>query len=189
MPHSGQLHLILLFALKLFRNLDISRAIRAKVLVMASALPFVKRVWSSFLATSGLEPILIPRLKLLDAVPGYVKMELTIEKSHTNRLQILHGGTVASLVDLAGSLAVSSRGMYSTGVSTDLNVTYISSGGKVGDKIFIESKCHKLGRNLAFTSVEFFKSHKYELFARGTHTKYIAAAIKDENNRLEEYKA
>ncbi|KAK9390746.1 hypothetical protein V1515DRAFT_613201 [Lipomyces mesembrius] len=181
---------------------------------MASALPFVKRVWSSFLTTSGLEPILIPRLKLLDAVPGYVRMELTIEKSHTvsstsrskyrscvltakrmqNRLQILHGGTVATLVDLAGSLAVSSRGMYSTGVSTDLNVTYISSGGKVGDKIFIESKCHKLGRSLAFTSVELFKSHKYELFARGTHTKYIAAAMKDasdlfmENNRLEEYK-
>ncbi|KAK9482497.1 hypothetical protein V1527DRAFT_499102 [Lipomyces starkeyi] len=147
---------------------------------MASALPFVKRVWSSFLATSGLEPILIPRLKLLEAVPGYVKMELTIEKSHTvsstsrssiiscvltakrmqNRLQILHGGTVASLVDLAGSLAVSSRGMYSTG----------------------ESRCHKLGRSLAFTSVEFFKSHKYELFARGTHITFIATAMKDACN-------
>ncbi|KAJ8103125.1 HotDog domain-containing protein [Lipomyces tetrasporus] len=156
---------------------------------MKSALPFVQRVWSSFLMTSGLEPTLIPRLKLVDAVPGHVKLELTIEKSHTNRLEILHGGTVASLADLAGSLAVSSRGMFSTGVSTDLNVTYISSGGKIGDKIFIESKCHKLGRSLAFTTVEFYKSQKYELFARGTHTKYVAAAMKDENNRLEEYNA
>lgn len=38
-----------------------------------------------------------------------------------NRLNILHGGTIASMVDLGGSLAVASMGLYSTGVSTDLN--------------------------------------------------------------------
>ena len=57
-----------------------------------------------------------------------------------NRLNILHGGTIASmgtlstkelnehgprlifsLVDLGGSLAVASRGLFATGVSTDLN--------------------------------------------------------------------
>jgi acyl-coenzyme A thioesterase 13 len=37
-----------------------------------------------------------------------------------NRLKILHGGTIASLVDLGGSLAVASKGHYATGVSTDL---------------------------------------------------------------------
>ncbi|ODQ73984.1 hypothetical protein LIPSTDRAFT_38857, partial [Lipomyces starkeyi NRRL Y-11557] len=71
---------------------------------------------------------------------------------------------------------------YSTGVSTDLNVTYISPGGKVGTYHSDPFRCHKLGRSLAFNSVEFFKSHKYELFARGTHTKYIAAAMKDASN-------
>lgn len=40
-----------------------------------------------------------------------------------NRLNILHGGTIASMVDLGGSLAVASMGLYSTGVSTDLNGT------------------------------------------------------------------
>lgn len=38
-----------------------------------------------------------------------------------NRLNILHGGTIASMVDLGGSLAVASMGLYATGVSTDLN--------------------------------------------------------------------
>lgn len=38
-----------------------------------------------------------------------------------NRLNILHGGTIASMVDLGGSLAVASRGLFATGVSTDLN--------------------------------------------------------------------
>ncbi|KAK9379007.1 HotDog domain-containing protein [Kockiozyma suomiensis] len=164
------------------------------------ALNFVGRVWSSFLHSSGLEPTLIPKLSLVNAKPGHVSLQLAIEKSHTNRLEILHGGTVAAIVDLAGSLAVSSRGMYSTGVTTDLNVTYISSGGKVGDTIHIEGYCHKLGRSLAFTTVEFYKpaSHSpafmprrpnnLELFARGTHTKYVAHAMKDSNNRLDQFR-
>lgn len=57
------------------------------------------------------------------------------------------------MVDLGGSLAVASRGLFATGVSTDLNgmysyqwgvmgyadqggvVTYLNSGGKIGDLI------------------------------------------------------
>lgn len=81
-----------------------------------------------------------------------------------NRLTILHGGTIASMVDLGGSLAVASRGLFATGVSTDLNgifppspilmnrrtdssvsaiVTYLNSGGKVGDTIRAEATCDK----------------------------------------------
>jgi hypothetical protein len=46
-------------------------------------------------------------------------------------------------VDLGGSLAVASRGLFATGVSTDLNVTYLSSGGKIGDLIKAEVTCDK----------------------------------------------
>jgi acyl-coenzyme A thioesterase 13 len=41
-----------------------------------------------------------------------------------NRLKTIHGGTLASLVDLGGSLAVASTGRFATGVSTDLNGMY-----------------------------------------------------------------
>jgi acyl-coenzyme A thioesterase PaaI-like protein len=47
------------------------------------------------------------------------------------------------MVDLGGSLALASRGLFSTGVSTDLNVTYLNSGGKVGDLIRGEVVCDK----------------------------------------------
>lgn len=63
-------------------------------------------------------------------------------------------------VDLGGSLAVASRGLYATGVSTDLNgelswnpanaesdqvslVTYLNSGGQVGDVLNAVVKCDK----------------------------------------------
>lgn len=47
------------------------------------------------------------------------------------------------MTDLGGSLAVASRGLFSTGVSTDLSVTYLSSGGKIGDLIRAEVSCDK----------------------------------------------
>lgn len=47
------------------------------------------------------------------------------------------------MVDTSGSLALASRGLYSTGVSTDLSVTYLNAGGKVGDLIKGEVICDK----------------------------------------------
>jgi acyl-coenzyme A thioesterase 13 len=47
------------------------------------------------------------------------------------------------LVDLGGSLAVASRGLFATGVSTDLSVTYLNSGGQVGDTIKAVVTCDK----------------------------------------------
>ena len=114
-------------------------------------------------------------MRITAAVPGKVNFELDIQKYHTNRLGIIHGGyvttlfldfsppiacgrsphsnfengldtpfsTIASMVDASGSLAVASRGLFATGVSTDLNVTYLNSGGKVGDTIRGEVLCDK----------------------------------------------
>jgi acyl-coenzyme A thioesterase 13 len=48
-------------------------------------------------------------------------------------MQTIHGGTIASLVDLGGSLAVASTGRFMTGVSTDLNGMYGLNGGFLVD--------------------------------------------------------
>ncbi|KAL2381372.1 hypothetical protein RJ035_006467 [Blastomyces gilchristii] len=101
---------------------------------------------------------------------------------------ILHGGTIASMVDLGGSLALASRGLFSTGVSTDINVTYLNSGGKIGDKILAEVTCDKFGKTLAFTSIKFTNSQN-EIFARGSHTKFVALAYKDPKNIVDQLKA
>ena len=108
-----------------------------------AALKFVRSVWESFKATSGVEPRLIEHMKITAATPGKVNFELPIERQHTNRLGILHGATIATMVDTSGSLALASRGLYSTGVSTDLSVTYLNSGGKIGDTVRGEVVCDK----------------------------------------------
>ncbi|KAJ5935615.1 hypothetical protein N7466_005162 [Penicillium verhagenii] len=150
-----------------------------------TTLKFVRSVWESFRANSGLEPRLLDSLRVTAARPGTVNFELEVQKQHTNRLNILHGGTIASMVDLGGSLAVASRGLFSTGVSTDLNVTYLNSGGKVGDKILAEVTCDKFGKTLAFTNIKFTNA-KGDIVARGSHTKYVTLAWRDPSNIVEE---
>jgi uncharacterized protein (TIGR00369 family) len=83
------------------------------------------------------------KIRITAALPGKVNFELPVLKKHTNRLGILHGGTLASMVDLGGSLALASRGLFSTGVSTDLNVTFLNSGGTIGDVVRGEAICDK----------------------------------------------
>ncbi|KAF2232520.1 esterase, partial [Viridothelium virens] len=143
-------------------------------------------VWQSFRANSGLEPRLLDGLRVTAARPGTVNFELDIKKEHTNRLNILHGGTIASMVDLGGSLAVASKGLFTTGVSTDLSVTYLNSGGVIGDTLRAEVTCDKFGKTLAYTSIR-FTNVNHELVARGSHTKYVAAAWKDPNNKTDEF--
>lgn len=90
-------------------------------------------------------------MRITAAEPGKVNFELPIEKQHTNRLGILHGATLATMVDTSGSLALASRGLYSTGVSTDLSVTYLNAGGKIGDLVKGEVICDKCRSQLSFT--------------------------------------
>ncbi|KAL6865656.1 hypothetical protein ACO1O0_001751 [Amphichorda felina] len=142
---------------------------------MAKALSpkaFTKSVVRAFMRDSGLEPRLLGanRFRILDATNGRVDFELDIHKDHTNRLKTIHGGTLASLVDLGGSLAVASTGRFATGVSTDLNVTYLSPGGREGDVLKGVATCDKIGKTLAYTTVTFTNS-KGQLAARGSHTK------------------
>ncbi|QYS96041.1 4HBT domain-containing protein [Trichoderma simmonsii] len=128
---------------------------------------FTKAVMRSFMAESGLEPRLL---------------------HNRNRLQTIHGGTIASLVDLGGSLAVASTGRFATGVSTDLNVTYLSPGGRPGDILKGTAICEKIGKTLAYTTVQFYNS-KGQLAARGSHTKHVtqppfSSAITDYESRF-----
>lgn len=110
---------------------------------------------------------------MLSASAGRVDFELSILSSHTNRLKSLHGGTIASIVDLGGSLAVASMGRFYTGVSTDISVTYIAPGGEAGDVLKGTAICDKMGGKLAYTRVTLV-NQKGQLAAHGSHTKYVA---------------
>ncbi|KAF9585339.1 hypothetical protein BGW38_002821 [Lunasporangiospora selenospora] len=98
----------------------------------------------------------------------------------TNRLGGCHGGLLSTIVDVGGSLAIASESgkhglMSATGVSTDLNISFVS-GAKLGDKLTIDSRCDKIGGSLAYTTVEISVGDK--VVALGRHTKFVRLAHK-----------
>lgn len=44
-----------------------------------------------------------------------------------NLFKAVHGGVIASLVDIIGTAAIVTTGTVDTGVSVDINVTYVSA--------------------------------------------------------------
>lgn len=61
----------------------------------------------------------------VSAVPGKVICELKVEEEHINKLGTLHGGLIATLVDVISSMALINTG-GAPGVSVDMNITYVA---------------------------------------------------------------
>lgn len=145
-------------------------------------LTFVRNVWSDMLKRGGVEKVLFDQMKIVDAVPNKVTFELPVDERHINRLGIVHGGVLSTLVDIGGSLALCTHGVFATGVSTDLATTFLKAAGKPGQSVLIEAHCQRMGRTMAFTFVELKHPTTGELLARGNHTKYIANIWNSEKN-------
>ncbi|KAF9971378.1 hypothetical protein BGZ73_005707 [Actinomortierella ambigua] len=140
-----------------------------------TALKHVKRVWNNFLSQKGYDALALQELKLISATKGSCLAELKVGPQHLNRLGGCHGGLLSTIVDVGGSLAIAAEEMQSTGVSTDLNVSFVSSA-KQGDILSIYSRCDKVGGTLAFTTVEIKRGE--EVIALGRHTKFVRLAHK-----------
>lgn len=107
-------------------------------------LAFVQRVTRAFLRTGGHDATCYPSLHIHTARPGFVLGSLRVEKRNTNRLGTLHGGVICSLTDTMGSLALASKGLYSTGVSTDIHTTFVKPSA-LGEEVTVEGKVVSLG--------------------------------------------
>ncbi|TPX59449.1 hypothetical protein PhCBS80983_g02464 [Powellomyces hirtus] len=144
-----------------------------------SAIEAVRKTWASVVGFGGMDATILGKMKVVDACQksGTVVCEMAVEKHHLNRVEGLHGGTICTLVDIGGSLAIAARNASSyTGVSTDINVSFLS-GGKIGNKLRIHSVCNKAGRTLAYTTVRIESGDK--LLATGSHTKFVGNPPKD----------
>lgn len=145
----------------------------------ASVLAHVSRVATKKITASQPYALLIPTISIVSAsAEGLVTAELTLEPSHVNSLGGIHGTTSAAIIDFIGGMAIAAKsGGDKTGVSTDIHVSYVSSA-RVGDTVEVECRLNKLGRNVAFTSVEIRKkggdgTGAKKVLITGSHTKYV----------------
>ncbi|GAA5823113.1 hypothetical protein JCM11251_007491 [Rhodosporidiobolus azoricus] len=180
---------------------------------MSASKRFTTAVWRAFQQNKGHDANSFGHMRVVDATPGKVWAEMKVERHQVNRLQGLHGGLIASLVDTMGSLALASRGLFMTGVgssfpklpslgyflqfvvhdllstchwmgaqvSTDITITYVR-GAALDDVVQIRSELVNMGKTLAYTRTELSSAKTGKLLAYGSHTKYIADALKSPKN-------
>ena len=144
-------------------------------------LSHVTQVWKRIYASSPVYSFFFPNVNIVHATPGLLRARLVLGPNHINSKHTLHGSVSATLVDWAGGLVIASKGLDSTGLSTDLNVTYVSTA-KEGEEIEIEATLLRLGRNMGFTRVEIRKLNG-EVVACGNHTKYVVRDTKSEKEK------
>jgi acyl-coenzyme A thioesterase 13 len=112
-------------------------------------------------------------LEVTSIQSGRVTCTLTVTESLSNSYGTLHGGAAALLIDVAGTLAALSVDPTRPGVSVEMSQTFLRPA-PLGLMLFIEGKCLKSGKKLAFTDVEIrantFDGH---LIVVGQHTKAL----------------
>lgn len=142
---------------------------------MATALDNVLNVWNRTQQNSPIYNFLLEDVEIYEASKGVVRARLQVTDRQLNSKRGLHGAFSACVVDWAGGLAIASHGFESTGVSTDIHVSFISKAS-LGDWLEIESRTDRVGKTLGFTSVTVSKrgeDGQLSVVAQGSHTKYI----------------
>ncbi|XP_010547868.1 PREDICTED: acyl-coenzyme A thioesterase 13 [Tarenaya hassleriana] len=108
---------------------------------------------------------------------GRVICSMKVPPRLLNSGNFLHGGATATLVDLVGSAVIFTLGAPQTGVSVEINVSYLDAA-YVDEEIEIEAKSLRVGKAVAVVSVELRKKKTGKIIAQGRHTKYLAITSK-----------
>lgn len=131
----------------------------------------VRQRLQAFLEMGGFDKALVG-LQLVEAEAGKAKLRIVVDRSVQNLGGNLHGGAIATLVDDAGTLAIMTADRDGRpGVTTDLNVSYLVAG-RAGETVEIAAEVLKVGRTLAYVSVD-LRREDGTLLAQGRMTKFL----------------
>lgn len=113
-------------------------------------------------------------MHLVSAADGRAKVKLPVGRRVQNIGGSMHGGAVATLVDVIGTIAImTSDRLGRPGVTTDLNVSYFAAGKGV---VIAEAHVLKSGKTLAFVTVDVRREEDGVLVAQGRMTKHLGPA-------------
>jgi len=110
--------------------------------------------------------------RLVEAKDGRALARLEVTEAVQNIGGTLHGGAIATLVDDVGTCAIVTADRENRpGVTTDLNVSYFSPAPG-GSFVLAEANVLKIGKTLAFVTVDVKREKDGALVAQGRMTKF-----------------
>ncbi|XP_042375963.1 uncharacterized protein LOC121969784 isoform X1 [Zingiber officinale] len=116
-----------------------------------------------------IEGIALNGIRLDDIEHGRVLYSCTVTPRLGSPGGVLIGGVIATLVDVIGSIALSTCGLPTTGVSLDINISYLDAA-MIGEEIEIEAKVLHVREPITVISVKLRKKATGKLIAEGRHT-------------------
>jgi acyl-coenzyme A thioesterase 13 len=115
----------------------------------------------------------LARMELIEMSGGRARVRLPVDDSVVNMARTLHGGAIATLVDIVGTMAIMSADRNGRpGVTTDLNTSYLSAIPE-GDAAIADATALKVGRTMAFVTVDLRREKDGVLAAQGRMTKHL----------------
>ena len=111
-------------------------------------------------------------LVITEATPGSVKARLQVTPCITNRLDTLHGGAMATIVDVVTTLALATISPDRLGVSININTTYIRPV-PVGDYAIIDASVTRVGKSVANLEACIKIERNNAVACKGTHLKSL----------------
>ena len=106
-------------------------------------------------------------IELLDVKPGWAKTGMEIKDMHLNAGNVVQGGAIFTLADLAFAAAVNAYGNLALGIQT--SISYLKSASK--GYLYAEANIVNLHNKLAYFHVN-VTNDKDELIAVFTATAY-----------------
>ena len=129
----------------------------------------------TFRAAAGGYDACLTGMEVTAIGPEGVACSLVVSRALTNNYSTLHGGAIATIVDVVGTLAILGRDPLRPGISVEMNQSFCSAAAE-GDRLEIHGSVLRLGKTLAFTEVTIRTGAAAKLVATGRHTKMFTAA-------------
>ncbi|WP_246054438.1 PaaI family thioesterase [Paenibacillus anaericanus] len=107
--------------------------------------------WSEIIARSEKSFWGLLGLRMLSADSKLVELGLTVNESHLNSMGIVHGGVLSSMMDQAMGTLVTAIKNGSQGVTTHLNVNFLSAM-RSGELIASAYPLHETHRTMTLRS-------------------------------------
>ncbi|KAK2587735.1 hypothetical protein KPH14_003844 [Odynerus spinipes] len=138
---------------------------------MARGVEFIRNL-VKHLVTTNTHGKCMKNVNILSAESGRCKAEFEVSEEHTNLGGSLHGGFTATVVDCVSTYALMTNEKNSPGVSVDMHISYMKPAFP-GEVVTVDAKTIRVGRSMAFLTVELTKNNGKDVIAFGQHTKFI----------------
>jgi len=107
--------------------------------------------------------------KLIAWKDGYAKLEMPVRNEHRNTVGYLHGGIIASLLDIAGAVA-GSYGVSEEFVSVTINLNCNYMSPHIAHTVIAEGELVRTTSSLFFAQAKLFDPENNRLCATATGT-------------------